>query len=429
MIAKQIGEPNEKAELAIRKILKDKADINDDGFFLKNDEWEMRTLDDKAAQEAITLLPINNLMAHFRMASAGKVSEGNVHGWGKGDWQFFHNGGVSEYAGFTNPRAQEEADSLQFFRDLYDFVSSITTRKSKKFDRQVEAFIRDLATDTNFHGRAALYYQPMDKMFIFGDFEVYTFGASYLIISSARLDLNKEIKREVHGFPIEYGNSAVIGTYTTKGIGVINNFSENGFNYKYLGELKDPSKPYTYGRRDNGRNTDINKYYSFENDPTWEKNEHGVWVKKPTPLPAPVHTPSCEVQTMAENIEDTMKRLEEEGGVDLSMLEKKEISQEALELDWGDSPEDAGVDPDKLDQLLLEKIQEDHGYVGIEKATGYEVYLARDGHLHDMMNFCCQQFDCQRFDDWDLIEFNTPITITGEEVIQVGFDNDPRNQH
>ncbi len=133
MIVKRTGEPFQPIETQIRKTLTEKMDFNDQGFYFQNGKDTVRTLDDRIAKETIKEAELNNLLVHFRLASVGKVTEKNVHGWTLGDWTFFHNGGISTYTDWQSKGEQEFSDSYQLFQALWLKLESNKTKKTNKF--------------------------------------------------------------------------------------------------------------------------------------------------------------------------------------------------------------------------------------------------------------------------------------------------------
>lgn len=386
-IVKQIGDTNPQIEKRIRDILQEKAEYNSDGFFFRLEDFEMRTLDEKKATETISEIPLNNLMTHFRIASAGAVTEDNIHGWKEGDWQFFHNGSVTEH--IETGRGQVAADSLLFFKDMALFLEEINTRKAKKFDRQVEKVIREMSTTSQFWGRAALYHAPTDKMFLFGDFHIYAFGSSYVLISSAKLQLNKTVSRDIHGFNIKYSQDSVIGEQESSGIGVVSNFSNEGFAYKYLGLLKD------FGSNYNNRvqtAIPVRDYPLYDDEDIefgdWGKNKSGIYCR----LPAPT-TP--EISTMKENMASAAERL----SIDTKTPNTEVIETETEPIyDWNNMSED------EQEMAVMWTLQRELGWIGTDNKTGEQLYLDEDG-IHDIKNLCCQGQTCRDFFNTEGIEF------------------------
>lgn len=384
MIAKRLSNPSVMVENRIRQILKEKADRNSDGFFIKTPEGELRTIDDRIANPTIQQVNLDDLMLHFRFATAGKITENNVHGWEIGDWKFLHNGHVS---GYTinhinqNIREREDSDSLSFFKDLVLFLNEINSKK----DKQVARVIQQMVKDTNFSGRAVLYNMKTDKMYLFGDFHIYCFGDSHIVISSATLDLNTKIDRSVHGFDVQYNREAVVGEQTTYGIGVIHNYSRSGFQYKYIMPLyivtptpstpapsTVPHSPYTRHWND-----DDTGEYSYDKDDT-------TYCRKPVNDIQP--TP--EQQTMIDNI----------------------------------ARADTEVIDEEVDALTLETLQNNFGFIGYDKTTGEELYIDNDG-IHDLGNKCCMESRCRDFNNLDDIDFSNLDTVTPplvDGIVQFG---------
>lgn len=269
MAVKKIGAENPIAENQIRSILRDKTTYNKDGFFIRNHGGEIRTLDKTEAQTHIENADLNNFFSHFRMASVGKVSAENVHGWDDSGWVFMHNGGVSTYVETGKSREQEEADSLMFFKDLLGFLKGIKGHKEKR----VCQAIRDMVDTVNFHGRAFLYHKASDNLYMFGDFEVYDVAGSYLVISSHALRFNGDKNSYVHGFNFTQKDAYETSHASFDGVAVIRKFSTDQFKYSYLNNLKihHPTTPSPVDRM-----LPINPP---KKDGEWEQKD-GIWQPK-----------------------------------------------------------------------------------------------------------------------------------------------------
>jgi len=227
MLVKRLGKPNEGIEKKIRDILKTKMKGNQHGFFLKNHGGEMRTLDEKKAEQVVEEMDLDSVMTHFRWASAGAISEDNVHGWEHNGWQIVHNGTISSYA--TGGRSQVETDSLLFFNDLMLMLNDIKPQKTKKVCRTIQK----LCTEVDFSGRCALYNAKADKMYLFGDFKTYLYDNQYVIVSSMELYSWGESTISKGGFKF-VSNSDPIAKVSIDGVGVIHNFSKDSWSYESL---------------------------------------------------------------------------------------------------------------------------------------------------------------------------------------------------
>lgn len=413
LIAKQLKEPTVLIEQQIRSILKDQADKNADGFFVKNDSEVLRTLDEKAALPRLKDVTLNNLMVHFRWASAGRVTTDNVHGWELGDWTFLHNGGVTDYIkSYGQSRTQEEADSYLFFQDLYLFLQEINQRK----DKQVEKVIRDVATSTNFFGRAALYNNVTDKMYLFGDFHVYRFEDAYIIISSAPLSFNNQASRKAHGFEFDYVGESVVGEHETSGIGVIHNFSRPGFQYRYLGLLKDS----TYIR------------------PTAQETHTTPTGYQPFPQ-FPVRDPIIEpvieqVDELNEGVMDGWQRI---NGVLRRIPVSHEFRNMMENIANNQTDEDIDLDPDQVsnsegghagiieqfspeevDAAIVQLLQDEFGFIGVDSFTGKDLFLSASG-IHDTQEDCCRWGTCRKRDDYSSIDFVNLNNLQGDSLEEI----------
>lgn len=410
MIAKQLKEPTKQAEDTLRKILHEKADTNSDGFFLRQEDFMLRTIDDRVAKKHIREIPLNNLMLHFRMASSGLVNEDNVHGWDFGDWTFLHNGTIPDLVDYTLRATQAKTDSLKLFEELYDGLLEINPRK----DNRVAEVINKVIPKHNFYGRAILYNRATDKLYTFGDFEIYMIGNSHLIISSIRLHFDQMTTNQQHGFVFAAPKTKLIGEGSIDGIGVVHNFHRPGFRYKKLDELKKKVSDFSYanwqrnhstgGENDDenftGRKTDTNT------DPATDRTAAGPILGLPARHVAPpeqlrdaIRIISSETQEMAENIN---RAKDMDGIVDLGKLGQGQLSQE----DRIDDIEQYDETETQLKDGLY-MIQGIHGFIGYDIDSGIELYLDEDG-IHQVDGKCHEGRNvfCRTMWDLENIIFN-----------------------
>lgn len=389
MIVKQLkGDSSPVVEDQIRKVLTAKKDLNDDGFFFRNGEDVIRTLDDKIATKAVKESTINNLMVHFRMASVGAVSEENVHGWEIGDWVFFHNGGISNYSQYKYKDGQEvpqdQADSYLFFQDLY---MSLEGKHPK--DKVVSNAIEKLLASCSFWGRAALYNKATDRLFLFGDFWVYTFGTSYITFSSSVVNFDHKISRNLHGIKVDYGNPSVIGETKVDGIGVITNFSTDHFQYKnLLKNFKTNSRyttPFVHHHFDQ-------KDWDYENGIYRRKHDTTTTGLRQVMLPAGV---SAEKEEMVNNINEQL---------------------DDLELDLGKQKPAPNLTPYTEEEL--EKLMDNKEFAGWSE-FGIELYKDQYGY-HDQYGQCCYAGDCILLNQTEGIVFKEEVA-TQEQRERMGF--------
>ena len=179
MITKKIGKSDQKLEEKIQDIAIDKMIENPDGFFLQDIGESIksaRTLKQKSAKRILRRSPLKNTFMHFRIATAGKVTRENVQGWAIGEWQFFHNGAISDYSDLST--TQIKSDSFLFFKDL---VKLLEAEKSKLTDQGVAKCINQMTGNNHFWGRASLYNRVTDDLYLFGDWYIYLLNKSYII--------------------------------------------------------------------------------------------------------------------------------------------------------------------------------------------------------------------------------------------------------
>lgn len=376
MIAKRIGEASKTIESQIRTVLKQKALSNNDGFFFQNGKDSIRTLEDNKAKKAIEESVIDNLMVHFRMASVGVVSQENVHGWKLGEWTFFHNGGISTYNNFGTQK-QEKADSLLFFEDLFEFIKNGKNHKDKFVAQAIKAMLEKSV----FWGRAALYNNLTDRMYLFGDFEIYSFSSKYLVLSSAKVNFETSIVHNRHGINVKFPNSILIGNTSIDGVGVISNFSTENWKYRNLIEVM-PKKIWpTYEHKDHRVKS------NFLNEDNWEKIG-GSWhrkVKNETPGLPPIMLPEAtpEQQLMLDNIE---------------------YNKEKDDLDIEFETYNDYLDSDKFitdiyTDKRLQELYNDPDFIGWDD-KGVEMRADRYG-IHDKNYVCCFNEKCRDLSDTD----------------------------
>lgn len=384
MVVKQLDKPSPSVESQIRTVLNEKKDTNDDGFFLKNGSDVIRTLDDRIANQVIKEGTLNNLMAHFRIASVGKVSEDNTHGWTNGDWTFFHNGGISNYSTYQWDKGgkveQEFSDSFLFFQDLF---FELEKSKSQK-DKTISHIISALLGKVSFWGRAALYNNVTDKLFLFGDFWVYTFGSTYQIFSSSFLKFDQEFKQTIRGISMVYPNPSIIGEAKIDGIGVISDFSTPDFSYRNLQE-----KFVTAVRS-------YNTYPHFDSK-EWD-HEGGQWKRKlGTPGTRAILVPPMneEHELMQQNIARNADQYLDD-----------------LELDLGGKKFETYT-KEQLDDLML-----DDEFIGWDN-EGNELYQDEYG-LHDANRGCCYNSTCRALDNFEGIILKAEMA-TEKQKEAMGF--------
>ncbi len=235
MLNKRLGEPNEGIEQAIKALAEAQMRDNPHGFYVGNRQISVRTLSDKEAQTALELIDLDGSMLHWRQATSGEKNVANIHGWEIDDWVFAHNGQVFDYAGQT----EIKTDSLQMFEQVLRNI-----RKFGLGNKQVKRAINQEAGEVSFWGRAMLYHKPSDRMFLFGDWNLYLIGKSNLLISSSKLDFIDKTE-QVHGMTFE--STSGIATQSWEGVGVISRWSKPDFYFKHLGELSKYVPKSNYG--------------------------------------------------------------------------------------------------------------------------------------------------------------------------------------
>lgn len=350
MVAKRMGEPIKSIEKQIRTVLTEKIERNGEGFYFQNGADILRTLNKDQAIETIKNCELNNLLTHFRFASVGKVTEANVHGWRIGEWTFFHNGGISTYTNWNQQQEQDYSDSYQLFQALYLKLSLDKNSKDQIVSKVIEEHLKTV----NFWGRAALYNNKTDKMFLFGDFHVYALSSKYLIISSCLLDFDTKAEKDIHGIKFEFNSITHNGELKIDGIWVIKNFSKDNFEFS---QLLDKLPTYTYQSKANNFQDD--PQYKF--DSNWEKVGR-TWQRKPQ------KNISVYPQLNAPDIEMTPERQEILDNINFALADTTPINKPYSEKE-------------------LQSLFDDKEFWGWDE-NGNELYSDSYG-LHDKTGGCC----------------------------------------
>lgn len=256
MIVKKLtNEVNQDVETVIKDEIKAKFTTNSDGFFVssKLDKAEIRTMVKSEALSLLDQVNLDSLITHGRFGTAGALNVSNVHGWTIDNWQLAHNGQVFDYAdkGRTwNFETKDwdypdnaKTDSLILFEDIMKRINQLSELSNKK----IAKVIRHALADISFWGRACLYDQINDRLFLFGDWYTYLIG-NYVLISSSDLMLTNKKVTKVHGMSFEQvGN---ISEELIDGVNLIQNFSRPDFHFKPMGHLI--TKPRTYQSKEVG---------------------------------------------------------------------------------------------------------------------------------------------------------------------------------
>lgn len=181
-------------------------------------------------------------MLHFRYATVGKKSVDNVHGWEAGNYQFLHNGGINDYnfapnshaVGYKETYIQEHSDSKLLFDDLR--LEILT--KGDKHDKDVIESIKKIINNVTFWGRAILIDKAKDIAYLFGDWYVYMCDDSYIVFSSADINVEQDYYMKSHGVRFEYSEKP-LKEMTFDGIATIRHFSQPNYKFKFRGDLID----------------------------------------------------------------------------------------------------------------------------------------------------------------------------------------------
>ena len=247
MISKRIRDNSRDlaVEAKIKKVALEKLVANPDGFFIQNGDVPLRTMDIELAKQVIKDMPFDNAIMHFRYATVGKKDVTNVHGWEASGFQFLHNGGVSEYEPKRNSYGYriaddvgldwEHTDSKRLFDDL-----RLEILKRGISSKKIIKAIKYVINNCSFWGRAVLIDKVHDKAFLFGDWHTYLADDSYLIFSSADINMEQDFKLNRHGIDFEYSTKPLLES-SFDGVAIISNFSKPNFHFKYREELEDIS--------------------------------------------------------------------------------------------------------------------------------------------------------------------------------------------
>lgn len=355
MAVKRLGAKNEKIEAGLKEILERKMDGNPDGFFLARPAQGLRTMDKKQAKEFLATLELDSFLSHFRIGTEGKKNVHNVQGWHKKGWMFIHNGSAGGYYEKGKMALEyTDSDSLSLFNEMLERLEKINTNK----DKHVRQVIQDsVDTLTSFWGRAMLYHNDTDRLFLFGDWHIYKLADSYIAMSSVALDFNEpDSKQSLNGLEFKYKSASSIGEGKYDGIGVIRKFQGKDWQFKHLSEFKKPS--YRYQPKKVGYRTDTD-----EDD-----------VPKP-PIPSVFYNASKADDTIVNGqktilLPDKTHRIE----VDKPKMQKFDLTRTKLQ----------GIGDDDYDELFADRMDRVIG----KNAEGFEVYMDETG-IHDIFNFCC----------------------------------------
>ena len=270
MVSKRINNNrNLTTESKLRNVALHMLRQNPHGSFIQDSSKSVRTLDTKEAEAALVQANFDNLMLHFRYATVGKKDINNVHGWQAGNYQFLHNGGINEY-NYSPPSQnygyqtqvqtyeQEHSDSKLLFDDLRLEIA----KKGDKHDKDVIEAIKQIINNVTFWGRAILVDTVKDIAYLFGDWYVYMCDDSYIIFSSADINVEQEYYLKSHGVRFEYSEKP-LKEMTFDGIATIRNFSKPNYRFRFRGDLKD------YGYVDEDEN--YSRSYNFEQYKTPKK--------------------------------------------------------------------------------------------------------------------------------------------------------------
>ena len=221
---------NKDFDKILKRELEKKQWENSDGFaslkLSKNFEVKeyIRSVDYLPASKMLESFNYYNLF-HFRLATAGKKDNQNVHLWKARNWIFSHNGSVMQFSDDIF------SDSYLFFRLL---CKNLPKDNRKLNDKHVAKALEKWINKTDLYGRGFLLNLKHKKLYIFGNIEVYNYD-NYFILSSSKLDFQKKIKR----FGTEFYLNYEILKKEIRGYYVYN------LNTNTLKKLKDTSSDYT----------------------------------------------------------------------------------------------------------------------------------------------------------------------------------------
>lgn len=123
---------------------------------------------------------------HFRLATTGRKTLNNVHGWLKEGWEFYHNGTAFSYSDILN---SELTDSLKFFKIILPAFQQLTLTTSKNAKQKHLQKIENISLTTGLTGRFLIANESRNEFYFFGDWRIYSINENYLIISSSTIEL------------------------------------------------------------------------------------------------------------------------------------------------------------------------------------------------------------------------------------------------
>lgn len=268
MISKKINNNrNLDIEAEIRAIALSKAKSNPDGFFIENRTTVLKTMSLPTAEETLKNIGFENTMLHFRIATVGVKNETNIHGWENENYQFMHNGGVSDFnyrvktqIGYKTQISlgsdQLSSDSKILFDRLVDKI-----KETGDSDKSVIKAIQEVLKGINFWGRGVLIDKVKDKAFLFGeDWYVFKFNEEYIVFSSSNINTQEsEFQATSHGVPFKHVQIP-LAEATFDGIAIIQNFSKPYYHFKLRAELQN-----NIGG--------ITRVPSYVNTPAWSQDD------------------------------------------------------------------------------------------------------------------------------------------------------------
>ncbi len=237
---KKLSEETQKAFL---EIMVAKINANPHGFaMLTSAGQKIRTLNPKIFYKMIEKnieTDFDFMVFHARYATAGDMNYQNIHLWDIDGWHFGHNGWTGR-----NRTKNVKSDSLLFFEELAEKINT-----TDKKDDSITKAINETAISHNFTGRAMLLSPNNEKMYLFGDFEVYVLD-DCIIISSATISFEYSVISYGLAFDkeIESLNQNIEGVYT---------FDFELSEFKFLANNAEHPKEYT------NRTIDFNRSVGF----------------------------------------------------------------------------------------------------------------------------------------------------------------------
>lgn len=176
------GDNDKELNQSALDVFAKKMDRNSDGFsFISknkdNKKFKIcKTLDENKFKEAYDKAINDDIsLVHFRIATAGIVSEENTHFWKNGEYYFSHNGGITGGGDLKS----EMADSRVFFNQLYDLI------KDEDKPEHVAELLKAHVDVQSLWGRGFLIDTKKDLIYMFGDLECYLLNDNYIVIASA----------------------------------------------------------------------------------------------------------------------------------------------------------------------------------------------------------------------------------------------------